>query len=101
MKLKRIFREIARNLAYLMMLGWLPLLVFYFVCNPELVVIILATVSCIAAFAGYGYVLLLLLYKGITDLYEKYSPVLRTIKENREVFNQFVKWAKENDKKII
>ncbi|PIT20347.1 hypothetical protein [Snodgrassella communis] len=101
MKLKRIFKEIARNLAYLMMLGWLPLLVFYFACNTGQAVLILATISCIAAFAGYGYVLLLLLYKGITDLYEEYSPVLRTIKENRKVFNQFVEWAKENDKKII
>ena len=99
--IKNLVKSIAISMAFSVAILWLPVLMFYAARNPKQIIDILAIFSCIAAFALYGYGVLLLILMGIKKVYVNYFQVLRIISRNREIFNQFKRWARANDKTII
>lgn len=99
--MKRMSQNIFNTVFCLFMLSWLPLLVLWFPSDSAQAVLMLATISCIFALAVYGLGLALLLKWLIVTVYNHYAISFRAIKRNQKSFNEFLRWAKANDKTII
>ncbi|MCT6880741.1 hypothetical protein ABX022_01860 [Snodgrassella alvi] len=85
----------------LLQLGWLPLMLFCFADSAQQILFILATASCVLAFACYGYLIARFSVWAGTEVYNRCAKSIKAVKHNQLIFNEFVKWARENDKNIV
>ena len=76
--ISNFIKALVRDLCKLCLFSWLPVMFICFSGNPQLLTRLLATTSIFLALGIYGY--------GVT---------------NRATFNAFIRWAEENDQKII
>lgn len=99
--ISNFIKALVRDLCKLCLFSWLPVMVICFSGNPQQLTRLLATTSIFLALGIYGYGVTWLLHRMWVDRYNRMSKDIKTMKENRATINAFIKWAEENDQKII